>query len=101
MKRQTSSQKLALLPVPQSTIGAGNELGLSVMLDNQVEKYFLTSGSFIGSKVRKSYKVLLSFIQCLFSRPIDGVTVKCIFSRNAGAKKKEREERIFMVTFCG
>ena len=50
-KRETSKKKLAPLPVPQHTIGAGNELGLSVMLDNQIEKYFLTSGSFVGSKV--------------------------------------------------
>ena len=50
-KREASKKKLASLPVPQHTIGAGNELGLSVMVDNQIEKYFLTSGSFVGSKV--------------------------------------------------
>lgn len=50
-KREASKTKLAPLPVPQHTIGAGNELGLSVMVDNQIEKYFLTSGSFVGSKV--------------------------------------------------
>ena len=51
-KREASKTKLAPLPVPQYTIGAGNELGLSVMVDNQIEKYFLTSGSFVGSKVQ-------------------------------------------------
>ena len=54
MKRQASKKtKLAPFPVPLHTIGAGNELGLSVMLDNKIEKYFLTSGSFVGFKVSK------------------------------------------------
>ena len=61
-KREASKKKLASLPVPQHTIGAGNELGLSVMVDNQIEKYFLTSGSFIGSKVTKvgHYDIFIS-----------------------------------------
>ena len=68
-KRETSKKKkkLAPLPVPQHTIGAGNELGISVMLDNQIEKYFLTSGSFVGSKV-------IWFTGILWGIPIHGFT---------------------------
>ena len=53
IKRQLNSQKNKLepLPVPQYTMGAGNDLGLSLILHSQVDKYFLTSGTFEGFKV--------------------------------------------------
>ena len=46
-----ATTKLHPLPVPQYTMGAGNNLGLSLMLHSQVDKYFLTSGTFEGFKV--------------------------------------------------
>ena len=53
IKRQLNSQKNKLepLPVPQYTMGAGIDLGLSLILHSQVDKYFLTSGTFEGFKV--------------------------------------------------
>lgn len=47
----SSKTKLYPLPVPQFTIGAGKQLGLSVLLDAETEEYFVTSGLFVGFKV--------------------------------------------------
>ena len=61
-----ASTKLHPLPVPQYTKGAGNNLGLSLMLHSQVDKYFLTSGSFEGFKVSQNNNIKTEItFQCM------------------------------------
>ncbi len=54
VKRQSNANKVKItpLPVPQHSIGAGEKLGLSVLLNAEIEKYFLTSAFFEGFKVK-------------------------------------------------
>ena len=50
------------LPVPQYTMGAGNDLGLSLILHSQVDKYFLTSGTFEGFKVSTYHRATEKYV---------------------------------------
>ena len=86
IKRQLNSQKNKLepLPVPQYTMGAGNDLGLSLILHSQVDKYFLTSGTFEGFKVSTTvrYKRYVNNLPWPKSTPMYSKTQSQIFCWN-------------------